>query len=280
MSRFSPFRGLGVLVVPLFASSDAKPRRAPIRWRRRRRRSTDIAAASQPPTVVVASANRRPDRDGALRAIEQQQPRFLRQSTARSRARATSTYFFEVSATPDFSQMAAIVTAPANGTGNTLMSLGSLAYGGTLLLARQGHRRQHRIGLLEHADFHAAERAVCRARLLRSGGVDRIRVMVDRSMAQRTSSLSSTKRRSRRYPTPACARCGATLSRAAPISRTAGAATCGRGCSCRCPAARSPTGPMFPQCSYSRTVDLGSYGRGVASGSRGSELGAVPGVKP
>lgn len=42
------------------------------------------------------------------------------------------TYFFEVSRTPDFSQVVAVVNVPANHTGNTMMSLGSLAYGQTL----------------------------------------------------------------------------------------------------------------------------------------------------
>jgi hypothetical protein len=41
------------------------------------------------------------------------------------------TYMFEVSKSADFSQLVAVVSVPANYTGNTMMSLGSLAYGGT-----------------------------------------------------------------------------------------------------------------------------------------------------
>ena len=47
-------------------------------------------------------------------------------------------YFFEVSKTADFSQMAAVVTVPVNETGNTMMSLGSLAYGGTYYWRARG----------------------------------------------------------------------------------------------------------------------------------------------
>lgn len=40
-------------------------------------------------------------------------------------------YHFEVSKTADFSQLVSIVTVPVNGTGSTLMSLGSLPYNAT-----------------------------------------------------------------------------------------------------------------------------------------------------
>jgi hypothetical protein len=47
-------------------------------------------------------------------------------------------YFFEVSKTPDFSQIAALVTVPVSDEGHTMMSLGSLAYGGTYFWRAKG----------------------------------------------------------------------------------------------------------------------------------------------
>ena len=48
------------------------------------------------------------------------------------------TYIFEISRTPDFSQLVSVVSVPLNPTGGTLMSLGSLAYGQTLYWRAKG----------------------------------------------------------------------------------------------------------------------------------------------
>jgi len=136
MSRFSSFRGIGVLVALLWlvgceAAKSANPM-APSSTAR-----TDIAAASQPPTVVVPARIDAPIAMAPSGRLNNNNPDFFVKNGVIEGA-SDVTYFFEVSATPDFSQMAAIVTAPANATGNTLMSLGSLAYGGTYYWRAKG----------------------------------------------------------------------------------------------------------------------------------------------
>jgi hypothetical protein len=60
------------------------------------------------------------------------------------------TYMFEVSRTADFSQLVAVVSVPASYTGNTMMSLGSLAYGGTFFW------RAKAVGIASESEFSNA----------------------------------------------------------------------------------------------------------------------------
>jgi hypothetical protein len=91
--------------------------------------TAEAAASSQPATVAPARIDA-PIAMAPAGRLNNNNPDFF---VINGVIEATSavTYFFEVSATPDFSQMAAVVSAPVNATGNTMMSLGSLAYGGT-----------------------------------------------------------------------------------------------------------------------------------------------------
>jgi len=129
MNLLHPVRGLAVLVAIIgVAGCEAAKSANPVAP------SSTVAPAVATITEPTAAAT--PARIDAPRAmapagrLNNNNPDFL---IANGTVEGTSgvVYFFEVSRTADFSQMAAVVSAPLNDTGNTMMSLGSLAYGGT-----------------------------------------------------------------------------------------------------------------------------------------------------
>jgi hypothetical protein len=136
MSRLDPLRGLAALVAVICvagceAAKSANPA-APSSTA-----STDVAAD------IESTAVGQPARIDAPRAVapagrlNTNNPDFLIVNGAIAGTSGV-TYFYEVSKTADFSQIAAVVTVPANDTGNTMMSLGSLAYGGTYYWRAKG----------------------------------------------------------------------------------------------------------------------------------------------
>lgn len=91
----------------------------------------DVAAVSEPPAVITSSRIDAPRAMAPAGRLNTNNPDFFVVNGATEGVTSDVTYFFEVSRTADFSQLAAVVSVPANATGNTMMSLGSLAYGGT-----------------------------------------------------------------------------------------------------------------------------------------------------
>jgi hypothetical protein len=136
MLRFFPARGLCASVAMLClvgceAAKSANPA-APSPTAR-----IDIAAASEPPAVVTPARIDAPTAMAPAGKLNTNNPDFFVVNGTVEGA-GNVVYFFEVSKTADFSQMAAVVSVPANGTRNTLMSLGSLAYGGTYYWRAKG----------------------------------------------------------------------------------------------------------------------------------------------
>lgn len=131
MSRCYPVRGLVALcallcLVACEAVKSANPT-APSATE-----PLPVATITAPPAVQAAIV-----RVGAPTALapagnlNTNNPDFLIVNGTIENASAVS-YVFEVSMRADFSQIAAVVSVPLNETGNTMMSLGSLAYGQTL----------------------------------------------------------------------------------------------------------------------------------------------------
>ena len=233
---------------------------------------TDIAAVSQP-TVVVPARIDAPIAMAPSGRLNNNNPDFFVKNGVIEGA-SDVTYFFEVSATPDFSQIAAIVTAPVNATGSTLMSLGSLAYGGTYYWRAKGTDGSTESDYsntlsftLPSGPYAAASSDPVASIEFASWSNEQWRAYFFSLVEQKGgATVSDSGMRAMRSD----------LLRAARISRTAGAATCGRGCSCRFPVARSPTGPMFRSAHTAALWILGTTaGRG--SGSSGSNC---RGVKP
>src|ERR1051325_10176897 len=119
MSLLHPIRGLAVLVAVIgVAGCEAAKSASPVAP------SSITAPAASParidaPTAMAPSGrlnNNTPDF-------------FVTNGTIENASGAV--YVFEVSRTADFSQIVAAVTTPVNDPGTTMMSLGSLAYGGT-----------------------------------------------------------------------------------------------------------------------------------------------------
>jgi hypothetical protein len=92
--------------------------------------SNEIAAVGEPPAVVTSSRIDAPRAMAPAGRLNNNNPDFFVVNGATEGVTSSVTYFFEVSRTADFAEMAAVVSVPANETGNTMMSLGSLAYGG------------------------------------------------------------------------------------------------------------------------------------------------------
>ena len=135
MSRLYPIQGIGVLasllcLVGCEAAKNMNPA-APS--------STVNAAAAvtEPVAVVAATRIDAPRAMAPAGRISTNNPDFFVVNGAVEGA-ADVTYMFEVSRTPDFSELVAVVSVAANYTGNTTMSLGSLAYGGTFFWRAKG----------------------------------------------------------------------------------------------------------------------------------------------
>lgn len=136
MSMLYPFRAIGVLVVLLcLVGCEAAKSASPVAPSSTAR--TDVATVSEPPTAVVPTRIDAPIAMAPAGRLNNNNPDFFVVNGAISGTGGV-TYFFEVSTRPDFSQMAAVVSAPVNDAGNTMMSLGSLAYGGTYFWRAKG----------------------------------------------------------------------------------------------------------------------------------------------
>ena len=128
MSSFHPVRGLAVLVAVIsVAGCEAAKSANPVSPS-----STAVvdAAATQPAATAAPARIDAPTAMAPSGRLNNNNPDFFVANGAIERTSGV-VYFFEVSKTADFSQIAAVVTAPLNDTGITMMSLGSLAYGGT-----------------------------------------------------------------------------------------------------------------------------------------------------
>jgi len=129
MRVLHPIRGLAVLVAALSVAGCESAKRAnPVAPSAT---VVDVVSTSNEPAATAAPA--RIDAPMAMAPagrLNNNNPDFLVANGAIEGATDVM-YYFEVSRTADFSQMAAVVAAPVNDTGNTMMSLGSLAYGGT-----------------------------------------------------------------------------------------------------------------------------------------------------
>jgi hypothetical protein len=133
MFRLHPVRGLSILVAVISvagceAAKSANPA-APSPTV-----STNVVVVSEPAVVRRIDA---PTAMAPAGRLNHNNPDFFVANGAMEGA-SDVVFFFEVSTTPDFSQMAAVVTAPINDAGHTMMSLGSLAYGGTYYWRAKG----------------------------------------------------------------------------------------------------------------------------------------------
>lgn len=129
MSRLHPVRGLAALVAVISligceAAKSANPA-APSATV-----SMDAVAVNQPPVTASPVRIDAPIAMAPAGRLNYNNPDFF---VVNGNIEDTSnvSYRFEVSPTADFSQIAAAVTVPVSSTRNTMMSLGSLAYGGT-----------------------------------------------------------------------------------------------------------------------------------------------------
>ena len=115
-----------------------------------------------------------PDRDGPGRTVELQQSRFLRRQRRHRRHEQRVPIASRCRRPPTSARSPPSSRCRSIGTRHTMMSLGIARLRRHLLLARERHRRQHRIDLLEHVALHDAERTGCVA-VDRPGGVNRFR---------------------------------------------------------------------------------------------------------
>jgi len=258
MSRLYPMRGLVALgavlcVIGCEAAKSANPA-APSSVA-----SADAVAVSEPP-VVVASPTRidAPTAMAPAGRINTNNPDFFVVNGAIDGASQVE-YFFEVAKTADFSQIAAVVNVPANGTRNTMMSLGSLAYGGTY------YWRAKATDGRTQSDYSNTLTFTLPSGPQAAWSADPV--------ASIDSALWSTEQWRDYFFALAAQKGGETVSdagmhamRADLVARGADFQNGWRG-DVRprlflpvpgCPIANRPD---VPECSYSRTVDLGGYGR-------------------
>jgi hypothetical protein len=136
MSKLYPIRGLVVLaaVIGVAACEVAKTANpvAPSSTA-----NTNVSTVSQPPAVVTPARIGAPTAMAPAGRLNNTNPDFFVANGAIEGA-GDVVYFFEVSTTADFSQLAAVVTVPVRAEGHTMMSLGSLAYGGTYFWRAKG----------------------------------------------------------------------------------------------------------------------------------------------
>jgi hypothetical protein len=168
-------------------------------------------------------------------------------------------YFFEVSKTADFSQVVAVVNVPANPTGTTMTSLGSMAYGQTLYWRAKGTADGTESGYSATLSFTlpsgpnaAASSDPVASIESASWSTDRWRAFFFNLAAEKGVSLVSDE--------------GMRAMRNDLVARGADFQNGWRG-DMRprlflpvpgCPIANRPD---VPACSYSRTIDVGRYGR-------------------
>jgi hypothetical protein len=136
MSVLHPIRGLAVLVAIIgVAGCEAAKSANPVAPS-----STAAAAVATVSEPIASTAPARIDAPIAMAPsgrLNNNTPDFFVTNGAIENSSGV-VYFFEVSQTPDFTQIAAVVSAPVNAVGTTMMSLGSLAYGGTYYWRARG----------------------------------------------------------------------------------------------------------------------------------------------
>jgi hypothetical protein len=129
MSMFYPVRGLMVLVAVIGVVACETARSAnPVAPSSTI--GSDAASVSQPPSVSVVTRIDAPIAMAPAGRLNNNNPDFIVANGA-IEGEGIVSFQFEVSRTADFSQVVAVVTVPLNDAGNTMMALGSLAYGGT-----------------------------------------------------------------------------------------------------------------------------------------------------
>ena len=134
MLKLHPLRGIGVLagllcLVGCEAAKSVNPV-APTA-------TVDTAAANDAANVVTPSRIDAPVAMAPAGRLFHTNPDFIVANGAMSNAESVA-YRFEISRTADFSQVTAVVTVPVNTAGQTFMSLGALAYGGTFYWRAKG----------------------------------------------------------------------------------------------------------------------------------------------
>jgi len=135
MFKLHPFLGIGVFagllsVVGCEASKSVNPV-APSTI------GTEVTAASEPALVATPARIEPPVAMAPAGRLSHTNPDFLVRNGAIAGTNHAA-YQFEISKTADFSQTAAVVTVPVNEAGQTFMSLGALAYGGTFYWRARG----------------------------------------------------------------------------------------------------------------------------------------------
>jgi hypothetical protein len=256
MYLFHPVRGLAVLVAVIgVAGCEAAKSGNPVAPSSV---ATVVAANDEPAAVASPARIDAPTPMAPAGRLNNNNPDFL---VANGTIEATSgvVYFFEVSKTADFSQMAAVVTAPVNDTGITMMSLGSLAYGGTYYWRVKGSDGATESDYSNTLSFTLPDRPNAPA----SG---------DPVASIPTASWSNEQWRAYFYSLveqkggPTVSNEGMRAMRADLLARGADFQNGWRG-DFRprlflpvngCPIANRPD---VPECSYSRTIDLGGYGQ-------------------
>lgn len=257
MSWLHPVRGLAVLVAVIsVAGCEAAKSANPV--------APSSTVATDAATVSVPAASAAPARVDAPRAmapsgrLNNNNPDFFVVNGTIENTGGV-VYFFEVSKTPDFSQMAAVVSAPVNDTGTTMMSLGSLAYGGTYYWRVRGSD-----GSIE------SEYSNTLAFTLPSG--PNAPASGDPVASIPTASWSTEQWRTYFYSLveqkggPTVSDAGMRAMRADLVARGADFQNAWRGDMrprlflpvAGCPIANRPD---VPACSYARTIDLGGYGQ-------------------
>ena len=92
--------------------------------------SSEVTVVSQPPAVSGPTRLDAPTAMAPAGRLNTNNPDFFVTNGTIEGGDGVA-YMFEVSRTADFTQLVSVVTVPVNETGVTMMSLGSLAYGGT-----------------------------------------------------------------------------------------------------------------------------------------------------
>ena len=136
MYRLHPMRGLAALVaVVCVCGCDAAKSANPAAPSAIDHLSGAVSSA--PPVVMSLARIDAPAAMAPAGSLNTNNPDFFVLNGAIAGAKDIA-YVFEVSTTADFSQIAAAVTVPLNPTGTTMMSLGSIAYGQTLYWRAKG----------------------------------------------------------------------------------------------------------------------------------------------
>jgi hypothetical protein len=220
--------------------------------------AADAIAISEPAAVASPARIDAPIAMAPAGRLNNNNPDFLAANGVIEGTRGVQ-YFFEVSRTADFSQIAAVVTVPVNEIGHTMMSLGSLAYGGTYFWRVRGSDGRSESDYSNTLSF-----------TLPSG--PNAPASPDPVASIPSASWSNDRWRAFFYSLveqkggPTVSDAGMHAMRADLLARGADFQNGWRGDVrprlflpvAGCPIANRPD---VPECSYSRTIDLGGYGQ-------------------